>query len=428
MKILLLILPLLFQYWEESAAVKSFRLHVEEICLAANEGRAAGSDGEKAVADYVYNVFRNSGMDVISGAEGDTFGVLDAKGDTLVSRNVIAFAQGYDPDLKGRFIVVGARMDGMGTHTMTVDGVPVEQIYAGANGNASGLAMLLELAPMFARQSLALKRSVVFVAFGSSGLSFAGSWHFLHHTFGKDVKNIDAMINLDILGADRDGMMAYTCGNEDLNMMINTLASSFQPVKPRIVSSEPYPSDHQVFYASEIPSVLFTSGRYPEHNTVKDTPGILDFDFMEREKEYIYNFICEIANAAEGMPSFRSVDRTAKKQEGAPMPWSDCDTPPMFLNSPNPSVFLEKWVYPYLKYPQSCIAEGIQGRVMVEFTIQADGRLTDAHVVRSVDPQLDEAALKVISASPKWRPARFKGKKVACSMTIPVEFRLKKKK
>lgn len=428
MRILLLILPLLFQYWEESASVKSFRLHVEEICLAQNEGRAAGSEGERAVADYVYNVLRDSGMDVISGAEGDTFGVLGPKGDTLVSRNVIAFAQGYDPALKDRYIVVGARMDGIGTHVMTVDGVRTEQIYAGANGNASGLALLMELAPMIARQSVALKRSVVFVAFGASGSSFAGSWHFLHHTFAKDAGKIDAMINLDMLGVNRDGMMAYTCGNEDLNMIINAMASSFQPIKPRIISSEPYPSDHQVFYAAEIPSVLFTSGRYPEHNTVKDTPGILDFDFMEREKEYIYNFICELANAGEGVPAFYSVDRMAGKHDDAVMPWSDCDTPPMFLNNPNPSVFLEKWVYPYLKYPQSCIADGIQGRVMVEFIIQADGRLTDAHVVRSVDPQLDEAALKVISASPKWRPARFKGKKTACSMTIPVEFRLKKKK
>lgn len=428
MKFLLLILPLMLQYWEESASVKSMRFHVEEICLAQNEGRAAGSDGEKAVADYVREVFVKNGTDVISGADGDVFGVLGPQGDTLRSRNVVSFVQGYDKTLKDRFIVVGARMDGMGSNILTVDGRQVERIYSGANGNASGLAMLMELSSMLSVHSIMLKRSVVFVAFGSSSKSFAGAWHFLHQTFGKDAANIDAFVNLDMLGVDNDGMMAFTSGNQDLNFMINALSSSLQPIKPKVIASEPYPSDHQVFYAAEIPSVMFTSGRYAEHNTVKDTPGILDFEFMEREKEYIYNFILELANAAEGMPSFHTTDRSSKTETSGVLSWSECDVPPMFLNNPNPSVFLEKWVYPYLKYPQHCIEEGIQGRVMVEFTIQTDGRLTDAHVTRSVDPELDEAALKVINASPKWRPARLKGKKVASSMTIPVEFRLKRKK
>lgn len=428
MKFLLLILPLMLQYWEESASVKSMRFHVEEICLAQNEGRSAGSEGEKAVADYVREVFVKNGTDVLSGSEGDLFGVLGEKGDTLRSRNVISFIQGYDKSLKDRYIVVGARMDGMGSSILTVDGNPVERIYPGANGNASGLAMLLELSSMLSGHAIMLKRSVVLVAFGSSSKSFAGAWHFLHQTFAKDASNIEAFVNLDMLGVDNDGMMAFTSGNEDLNLMINALSASLQPIKPRIVSSEPYPSDHQVFYASEIPSVMFTSGRYAEHNTVKDTPGILDFEFMEREKEYIYNFILELANAREGVPAFYSTDRSQKTESSGVLSWSDCDVPPMFLNNPNPSTFLQKWVYPYLKYPQHCIEEGIQGRVMVEFTIQADGRLTDAHVTRSVDPELDEAALKVINASPKWRPARLKGKKVASSMTIPVEFRLKKKK
>ncbi len=427
MKFLLLILPLLFQYWEDSEAVKSFRFHVEEICLAQNEGRAPGSEGEKAVADYVYKVLSNSGADMLSGPDGDVFGVAGPK-DTLTSRNVIAYVPGYDRELKNHYIVVGAHMDGLGTHTFTVDGQRVEQIYGCANGNASGVAMLLELASMVSKHSIMLKRSVVFVAFGASNPSFAGAWHFLHHTFGKDISNIDAMVNLDVLGVDKDGLMAFTGGNEDLNLMINTVSSSPQPVKPAIIGLEPYPSDHQVFYAAEIPSVLFTTGRYSEHNTHRDTPGILDYDFMEREREYIFNFILELANAHEGVPAFSTASRSTRESDSGVMSWNDCDMPPMFLNNPNPSVFLEKWVYPYLKYPANCIKDGIQGRVMVEFTIQADGRVTDVHVTRSIDADLDDAAVKVVAASPKWRPARHKGKKVACSMTIPVEFRLKKRK
>ena len=71
--------------------------------------------------------------------------------------------------------------------------------------------------------------------------------------------------------------------------------------------------------------------------------------------------------------------------------------------------------------------EGVQGRVMVDFVIEKDGKVTDVRVVKSVSPELDAEAVKVVSASPKWKPGRRAGEKVRVSMTIPVEFRLEKK-
>ena len=84
-------------------------------------------------------------------------------------------------------------------------------------------------------------------------------------------------------------------------------------------------------------------------------------------------------------------------------------------------------VYQYLKYPQSAVEEGVQGRVVVDFIIDKDGKVTDARVIRSVDPRLDEEALRVVNASPKWRPGRVNGEKVRTSMTLPIEFILEKK-
>ena len=99
----------------------------------------------------------------------------------------------------------------------------------------------------------------------------------------------------------------------------------------------------------------------------------------------------------------------------------------MFLNSPDPRQFLQKWVYQYLKYPASAVRDGIQGRVLVEFIIGKDGKVTDVRVVKGVSEELDAEALKVVGASPKWKPGRVNGNKVRTSMTIPVEFRLEKK-
>ena len=61
------------------------------------------------------------------------------------------------------------------------------------------------------------------------------------------------------------------------------------------------------------------------------------------------------------------------------------------------------------------------------FIIEKDGRVTEARIAKGVSEELDAEALKVINASPKWKPGRVAGEKVRTSMTVPVEFRLEKK-
>ncbi len=410
----------------DSETVAAIKSHVRYISAASLEGRKAGSEGEREAAAYVTDILKSYGVDVLSPADGEIFGVRTEDGDTLTSRNVIGFVQGYDRKLRDSYIVVGARLDNLGTMTMTVDGRPVERIYYGANGNASGLAMMLELARMVQTNAIMFRRSVLFVAFGASNETFAGSWYFLNRSFS-DSDKIDAMVNLDALGTGYNGFYAYTASNEDMNTIIRNLTGELQPVRPEIMAAEIYPSDHRAFYAKEIPSVTFTTGRYPEHNTDRDTQSIIDFEMMEKELEYIYNYLLALANVGS-KPLFRPDGSLSKNSPyDDVVAYYDCDQRPMFLNSTDPRQFLEKWVYQYLKYPESAILEGIQGRVIVEFIIGTDGKVSDVRVTRGVSPELDAEAVKVVSASPKWRPGRLKGNKVRTSMTIPVEFRLERK-
>lgn len=410
----------------DSETVAAIKSHVRHISAASLEGRKAGSEGEREAAAYVTEILKSYGVDVLSPADGEIFGVRTEDGDTLTSRNVIGFVQGYDRKLRDSYIVVGARLDNLGTMTMTVDGHPVERIYYGANGNASGIAMMLELARMVQTNAIMFRRSVLFVAFGASNETFAGSWYFLNRSFS-DSDKIDAMVNLDALGTGYNGFYAYTASNEDMNTIIRNLTGELQPVRPEIMAAEIYPSDHRAFYAKEIPSVTFTTGRYPEHNTDRDTQSIIDFEMMEKELEYIYNYLLALANVGS-KPLFRPDGSLSKNSPyDDVVAYYDCDQRPMFLNSTDPRQFLEKWVYQYLKYPESAILEGIQGRVIVEFIIGTDGKVSDVRVTRGVSPELDAEAVKVVSASPKWRPGRLKGNKVRTSMTIPVEFRLERK-
>ena len=106
----------------DSDVVSALKAHVSYLSSRQLEGRAAGSEGEKMAADYMQSMFKAYGLDLLSPQEGDLFGIRKESGDTLTSRNVIAYMQGSDPKLRDRYVVIGARLDNMGKRTMTVDG------------------------------------------------------------------------------------------------------------------------------------------------------------------------------------------------------------------------------------------------------------------------------------------------------------------
>lgn len=411
---------------DDGETVAGFKKHIGFLSSAMLEGRKAGSEGELEAARYVTGTLKSYGVEIFSGDEGELFGMKLASGDTLTSRNVLGFIPGYDKNLRDRYIVIGARLDNMGTASVNVDGERKTLTFYGANGNASGLAMLMELARTLNTNSLLLRRSVIIAAFGSSLEMNAGSWYMLNRSFG-GVANIDAMINLDMVGTGSTGFYAYTASNMDLNDAIESLSATLQPVHPKIVGVEPVGSDHRSFYDKEIPSVMFTTGMFPEYNTDRDTESIIEYADMEREMEYIYNFTIRLANGAR--PSFRASDTSGKKQPGQDViPFSDCDYKPTFLGSGDPVNFLKKWVYVYLRYPPEAVRHGIQGRVLVDFVIDEKGKVRDVTVAKGVDPLLDDEAVRVISASPDWKPARVRGEKVKCAMSLYVDFRLEKRK
>lgn len=414
----------LYDYSElnDSETVASMRRHVANIASAANKGRKAGSEGEKTSAGYVYDRLEECGVEMLCDRTGKTFGIASESGDTINSANIVGFVQGYDPELNKRYIVVGARLDNLGTNLMKVDGEDEEQIYYGANGNASGLSMLIELAGRVVTNSILFRRSVIFVAFGASRQGCAGSWYFLNRSFS-DTDNIDAMINLDMLGSGED-FYAYTASNMDMNMLLSRLSGTLQPILPKVTAVEPYPSDHRAFYSKEIPSVFFTTGQYAEHDTPADTPSILDFSGMEKELEYIYNFTREVANA-DSAPEFHRNKKPLTDNKS--YSYYDCDHKPSFMGHTDLGWFMRNWVYQYLRYPESAVKAGIQGRVHVQFAVDKDGTVKEAKIVKGVAESLDEEVLRVINASPSWKPGRKNGAKVKCYITLPVDFMLEKK-
>ena len=81
------------------------------------------------------------------------------------------------------------------------------------------------------------------------------------------------------------------------------------------------------------------------------------------------------------------------------------------------------WLSENKRYPEAARQQGITGRVVVAFIVEADGTLSDLRVSRPVDPLLDEEAVRLVRNMPRWKPGRIGGKPVRCRMTLPIAFR-----
>lgn len=83
---------------------------------------------------------------------------------------------------------------------------------------------------------------------------------------------------------------------------------------------------------------------------------------------------------------------------------------------------IQKWLVQHTKYPAEAAEKKIQGKVYVQFIIEKDGSISNAKIVKSIDPLLDQEALRVIQSMPKWKPGTQRGQVVRVSYTLPINF------
>lgn len=98
------------------------------------------------------------------------------------------------------------------------------------------------------------------------------------------------------------------------------------------------------------------------------------------------------------------------------------EMPPSF---PGGQAALLAWIASHVNYPQKAMESRIEGRIIVGFVIECDGSVSQAKIIRSVDPLLDDEAIRVVMGMPKWTPGRQNGKNVRVKYNVPVNFRLR---
>lgn len=99
------------------------------------------------------------------------------------------------------------------------------------------------------------------------------------------------------------------------------------------------------------------------------------------------------------------------------------DTYPLFKGE-DPHGAFSQWVNSKLHYPEDAIKQGIEGTVLVSFTINEDGRVASMQILESPSPSLGMEALRVLAKSPKWTPGTIAGKPVKVRYTFPISFYL----
>jgi len=185
--------------------------------------------------------------------------------------NVVAILPGADPLLREEYIVLGGHMDHNGVGR---DG----HLYPGADDNASGTAVVMELARLFAAQPERPKRSLLFVAFGGEEQGLRGSKYFAAH-LPVPAGRIAAMFNFDMEGAGDGG--AAMGGRNLLPEVFQTLTRSWSDSllgKTRFGRSwGGSGSDHFHFIEQGMPAVYFSStGAHPWYHEIEDQPQTLN--------------------------------------------------------------------------------------------------------------------------------------------------------
>lgn len=86
---------------------------------------------------------------------------------------------------------------------------------------------------------------------------------------------------------------------------------------------------------------------------------------------------------------------------------------------------IQKYLAQNVKFPPAAKANGISGRVFINFTVGKDGEIRDVKILRGVHDLLDKEAVRVVKAMPKWKPGKQRGKAVSVSYNLPISFQLK---
>ena len=282
----------------------------EDVSFLADdklEGRQTGTKGEKAAADYIASRFKSLGLEE-KGTNGyfqefsfkpktdphSQVKFTEVNTDsTITGTNIIGF---IDNNAK-ETIVVGAHYDhlGYGSEGSLYRGED-KAIHNGADDNASGVAVMLNLASKLKNSDKG--NNYLFMAFSGEEMGLLGSNYFVKNaTINTD--SINYMINMDMVGRlKQDSTLAvYGVGTSPIfKQVISASNKNFKIIENE---SGVGPSDHTSFYLNDIPVLHFFTGQHEDYHKPSDDSDKLNYEGMEIISNYIFDIITDLDDNGE---------------------------------------------------------------------------------------------------------------------------------
>ncbi len=260
----------------------ALRRHVDWLAAPERDGRGFGTPGLDAAAEYIREQFAAAGL--APGAEaGGWFQTFSAVGgpdkkETQL-RNVIGVVRGTDPRFAGEAALVTAHYDHLGYGWPDARADSIGKIHPGADDNASGVAVLIEVAKQVAARPP--PRTVVFVAFTGEESGLLGSRHYVKHPTPVPLAGILGDLNLDTVGNLGDAplsILATESAREWPFVFSGITAVTGVPTKSVVGAS--VSSDQQAFIDAGIPGVQLFARATLDYHRPSDTPDRIDADGM----------------------------------------------------------------------------------------------------------------------------------------------------
>ena len=324
MRYYLLFLALALVLQTHAQKQDDMRQTVEYLASQELQGRYPATEGDTLASEYIAGKLRGLKLKPIvreKKLKGFYHNFTYGKTEKRTTHNIIAVLPGKDKRLKNEYIVVGSHYDhlgwgGEGSGSRRPDTVAV---HPGADDNASGDAVVLQLAEHF--KKLRSPRSIIFAFFGAEEQGLVGSKFFLDWmkqddkqriNLPKDRKSIVAMVNLDMVGRMRDHAMSVsgTGTSSGFKAMVEDAAQQ-AGLHVTCIPDGYGPSDHASFVAAEIPVLFLTTGGHMEYHTPADMPSTLNYDGMQQTLDFTKDLVARLANMPEA-PDYINVPSSQK--------------------------------------------------------------------------------------------------------------------
>jgi aminopeptidase N len=275
--------------------------HVKYLASEELQGRGIGTEGLDKAADYIKSQFENAGLK--PGGDANTyfqqFTVPGKDGKQVTVKNVIGILPGSKSEWNEESVIVSAHYDHLGLGWPDAYKDNEGKVHYGADDNASGVSVLLELAQTLGK-TFKPDRTVIFIAFSAEESGLLGSQYYVKNAGKYVVSKIMGVLNLDTVGRLGNKKLLVLNSNTAREWRFIFMGASYVTgVESEMVAQDLDASDQVSFIKEGIPGVQFFSGAHRDYHRPTDTIDKIDAAGLVKVATFVREGVLYLAERDE---------------------------------------------------------------------------------------------------------------------------------